>query len=345
MSNNTLPDNITGIEMNTKFHTQDLSKHTFLITGGSGFIGSNIVEYLINNNAGKVRVLDNLLTSSRINIDKFIGLPNFEFIEGDIRDLATCHKACEGIQFVSHQAALGSVPRSVKDPIATHSINATGFLNMLVAARDAKVEQFVYASSSSVYGDHPVLPKIESETGNPLSPYAVSKKTNELYASVFASTYKMRIIGLRYFNVFGPNQSPEGAYAAVIPLFMQAVIDHNSPVIDGDGEQTRDFTYVENAVQANIRAMLTKNEAALNQVYNVAVGERISVNQLFALIAKLTNSDLKPTHRETRPGDIRDSLANINKAKEFLSYEPTVRAEEGLKRTFAWFRTSGVNSK
>ncbi len=331
--------------MNTKFHTGDLSKYSFLITGGSGFIGSNLVEYLIDNNAGKVRVLDNLLTSSRINIEKFIGLPNFEFIEGDIRDLATCHKACEGINFVSHQAALGSVPRSVKDPIATHSINATGFLNMLVAARDAKVNQFVYASSSSVYGDHPVLPKIESETGNPLSPYAVSKKTNELYASVFASTYKMNIIGLRYFNVFGPNQSPDGAYAAVIPLFMQAVLDNQSPLIDGDGEQTRDFTYVENAVQANVRAMLTKNSAALNQVYNVAVGERISVNELFTLIAKLTDSNLKPTHRETRPGDIRDSLANINKAKEFLGYEPTVRAAEGLKRTFAWFRTSGVNTK
>ncbi len=328
-----------------KFHTEDLSKHTFLVTGGSGFIGSNIVQYLIDHNVGKVRVLDNLLTSSIENIEKFIGLPNFEFMQGDIRDLETCHLACKGIQYVTHQAALGSVPRSVKDPIATHSINATGFLNMLVASRDADVKQFVYASSSSVYGDHPTLPKAESETGNPLSPYAVSKKTNELYASVFATTYQMRIIGLRYFNVFGPNQSPEGAYAAVIPLFMQAVLDNKSPMIDGDGEQTRDFTYVENAVQANIRAMLIKSEKALNQVYNVAVGERISVNDLFAMVAKLTDSTLKPTHRATRPGDIRDSLANINKAKEFLGYEPTVHAAEGLKRTFAWFRTTGVNSK
>ncbi len=331
--------------MTTKFHNEDLSKFSFLITGGSGFIGSNIVDYLINNNAGLVRVLDNLLTSSKTNIEKYIGLPNFEFIEGDIRDIETCHRACKGIDFVSHQAALGSVPRSVKDPIATHSINATGFLNVLVAARDAGVKQFVYASSSSVYGDHPTLPKIEAETGNPLSPYAVSKKTNELYGNVFAKTYQMKIIGLRYFNVFGRNQSPAGAYAAVIPLFMQAVLDNIPPVIDGDGEQTRDFTYVENAVQANIRAMLTKNEAALDQVYNVAVGERISINQLFAMIAKLTDSTLKPLHRETRPGDIRNSLADISKAVQLLKYDPTVKAEEGLKRTFEWFKNSAVNLK
>lgn len=331
--------------MTTKFHNEDISKFSFLITGGSGFIGSNIVDYLINNNAGLVRVLDNLLTSSKTNIEKYIGLPNFEFIEGDIRDIETCHRACKGIDFVSHQAALGSVPRSVKDPIATHSINATGFLNVLVAARDAGVKQFVYASSSSVYGDHPTLPKIEAETGNPLSPYAVSKKTNELYGNVFAKTYQMKIIGLRYFNVFGRNQSPAGAYAAVIPLFMQAVLDNIPPVIDGDGEQTRDFTYVENAVQANIRAMLTKNEAALDQVYNVAVGERISINQLFAMIAKLTDSTLKPLHRETRPGDIRNSLADISKAVQLLKYDPTVKAEEGLKRTFEWFKNSAVNLK
>ena len=331
--------------MTTKFHTNDLSKYSFLITGGSGFIGSNIVEYLINNNARHVRVLDNLLTSSRVNIEKFIAHPNFEFIEGDIRDIETCHRVCKGIDYVSHQAALGSVPRSVKDPIATHSINSTGFLNILVAARDAQVKQFVYASPSSVYGDHPVLPKIESETGNPLSPYAVSKKTNELYANVFASTYGMKIIGLRYFNVFGPNQSPSGAYAAVIPLFMQAVLDHKAPMIDGDGEQTRDFTYVENAVQANIRAMLTKNSSALNQVYNVAVGERISVNQLYAMIAQLVNSDLKPIHRQTRPGDIRDSLADISKAQNLLEYQPEIKAAEGLKYTFEWFRNNIINTK
>ncbi|MBL0104917.1 MAG: SDR family oxidoreductase [Bacteroidetes bacterium] len=327
------------------FHTQDLSKYSFLVTGGSGFIGSNLVKYLLEHSAGKVRVLDNLLTSSYNNLKPFEGNPAFEFIEGDIRDQDTCARACNGIDFVSHQAALGSVPRSVKDPVATHSINATGFLHMLVAARDAKVKRFVYASSSSVYGDHPVLPKREDETGNPLSPYAVSKKTNELYARVFASTYAMQIIGLRYFNVFGPNQSPDGAYAAVIPLFMQSVIDGTSPNIDGDGLQTRDFTYVENAVQANVRAMLTSNENALNKVYNIAVGERLTVLELFNLIAGLTNSTVRPNHRETRPGDIRDSLADISRAKEFLGYEPTVKAAEGLKRTFDWFQTTQVKSK
>lgn len=322
---------------NTPFHSEELSGHSFLVTGGSGFIGSNLVEYLLKFNAGKVRVLDNLLTSSVNNIKPFMHLPNFEFIEGDIRDTETCRKACEGITHISHQAALGSVPRSVKDPQATHSINSTGFLNMLVAARDANVKRFVYASSSSVYGDHPVLPKIEEQTGNPLSPYAVSKKTNELYASVFAPTYKMEIIGLRYFNVFGPNQSPEGAYAAVIPLFMQAVLDHHSPFIDGDGEQTRDFTFVENAVQANVKAMLTSNQDALNQIYNVAVGESASINELFRQIAALKNSDLQPIHRETRAGDIRNSLADISKAQTLLNYNPTIRLREGLTQTFEWF--------
>ena len=326
------------------FHTEDLSKHKFLITGGSGFIGSNLVKYLIENGAGKVRVLDNLLTSSYDNIRTFEKNSAFEFIEGDIRDQAVCAKACEGISHVSHQAALGSVPRSVKDPVATHSINATGFLNVILAARDAGVKRFVYASSSSVYGDHPVLPKKEEQTGNPLSPYAVSKKTNELYAKVFAETYKMEIIGLRYFNVFGPNQSPNGPYAAVIPLFMQSVIDGTSPFIDGDGLQTRDFTFVENAVQANIRAMLTNNSSALNRVYNVAVGEQLSVLELFNLIAGLTNSTVKPTHRETRAGDIRNSLADISLAKEYLGYAPTIKAADGLKRTFEWFRTAQVKS-
>ena len=205
---------------------------------------------------------------------------NFNFIEGDITDIQTCKKSCVGIDYVTHQAALGSVPRSVKDPIATHAVNATGFLNMLVAAKDAKVKRVVYASSSSVYGDHPILPKKEDETGNPLSPYAVTKKTNELYANVFASTYQMEIIGLRYFNVFGPNQSPEGAYAAVIPLFMQAVLNKTAPYIDGDGEQTRDFTFVENAVEANIKSFFAERKDAVNQVYNFAVGEKISVNTL-----------------------------------------------------------------
>ena len=326
------------------FHNIDISKSSFLITGGSGFIGSNIVEYLVINHAGKIRILDNLLTSSIENIRPFLDLPNVEFIEGDIRDPETCSKACKGIDYVSHQAALGSVPRSVKDPQTTHAINSTGFLNILVAARDANVKRFVYASSSSVYGDHPVLPKVEEETGRPLSPYAVSKKSNELYASVFAGTYSMEIIGLRYFNIFGPNQSPNGPYAAVIPLFMQAVLDNKSPFIDGDGEQTRDFTYVENAVQANMRAMLTQESKALNQIYNVAVGERSSINELFNHIAILGQSNLKATHRETRAGDIQNSLADISKAKKLLGYTPSIHLPEGLKRTFEWFRKSAIKS-
>ncbi|HNS13301.1 MAG TPA: SDR family oxidoreductase [Bacteroidia bacterium] len=328
----------------SSFHKHDISKKSFLITGGSGFIGSNLVEYLVSHNAGHIRILDNLLTSSIENIRPFLKHSNVEFIEGDIRDSGICTQACKGIDYVSHQAALGSVPRSVKDPQTTHAINSTGFLNILVAARDAKVKRFVYASSSSVYGDHPVLPKTEDETGNPLSPYAVSKKTNELYARVFADTYAMEIIGLRYFNVFGPNQSPDGPYAAVIPLFIQSILDNKPPFIDGDGEQTRDFTFVENAVQANVLAMLTENKDALNQIYNVAVGERSSINQLYNLIAKLCGSDLSPTYRESRAGDIKDSLADISKAINNLGYRPTTQLAEGLKKTFEWFKKSAVNS-
>lgn len=326
------------------YHKTDLSKSSFLITGGAGFIGSNVVDYLIRNNAGKVRVLDNLATGFNRNIEKYTGLKNFEFVNADIRDVDACNNACRGIDFVSHQAALGSVPRSIKDPQSTHAVNATGFLNMIVAARDAKVKRFVYASSSSVYGDHPGLPKKEEHTGNPLSPYAVSKKTNELYAKVFAETYNMEVIGLRYFNVFGPNQSPEGGYAAVIPLFMQAVLENKSPVIDGDGEQSRDFTFVENAVQANILAMLSDNKDALNKIFNVAVGERVTVNELFRLIAELVNSDLKPTYRSPRPGDVRDSLADITSIQKHLGYNPTIKINEGLRQTLEWFRHTMVKT-
>jgi UDP-N-acetylglucosamine 4-epimerase len=319
------------------FHNESLSDKTFLVTGGAGFIGSNLVEYLLKHGAGKVRVLDNLLTSKIENLKPFLSHPNFEFREGDIRDLEECRSACEKIQYVSHQAALGSVPRSVNDPITSHEINATGFLNMLVAARYEKVKRVVYASSSSVYGDHPVLPKKEEETGNLLSPYAVTKKTNELYAAVFASTYNMQISGLRYFNVFGPKQSPDGPYAAVIPLFIQSVLNNKPPFIDGDGNQTRDFTFVENAVQANVRALLCR-DASMNHVYNVAVGERISINDLFAMVADLAAAKTNAVHRETRAGDIRDSLADISKSKKMLGYEPTVFIKEGLKITLDWFR-------
>ena len=322
------------------YHTADLSKSSFLITGGAGFIGSNIVRYLIDHNAGKIKVLDNFATGSFKNISRYNVNKNFEFIEGDIRDYETCRKCCEGIDYVSHQAALGSVPRSVKDPLTTHAVNATGFLNMILAAKDASVKRFIYASTSAVYGDHPALPKKEGQTGNPLSPYAVSKITNELYALVFADTYKMEIIGLRYFNVFGPNQSPAGPYAAVIPLFIRSVIDHKPPYIDGDGEQTRDFTYVENVVQANIRAMLTTNREAVNRIYNVALGERISVNKLFNLIAEFLNSDLRPIYRDKRQGDVRDSLADISAAKILLGYGPAININEGLTLTLEWFRQS-----
>ena len=322
------------------YHTADLSKSSFLITGGAGFIGSNIVRYLIDHNAGKIKVLDNLATGSFKNISRYNVNKNFEFIEGDIRDYETCRKCCEGIDYVSHQAALGSVPRSVKDPLTTHAVNATGFLNMILAAKEASVKRFICASTSAVYGDHPALPKKEGQTGNPLSPYAVSKITNELYAQVFADTYKMEIIGLRYFNVFGPNQSPAGPYAAVIPLFIRSVIEHKPPYIDGDGEQTRDFTYVENVVQANIRAMLTTNREAVNRIYNVALGERISVNKLFNLIAELLNSDLRPRYRDRRPGDVRDSLADISAAKILLGYRPAININEGLTLTLEWFRQS-----
>jgi UDP-N-acetylglucosamine/UDP-N-acetylgalactosamine 4-epimerase len=322
----------------TSFHKADLSKLSFLVTGGCGFIGSNIVEYLIRHNAGKVVVLDNVSTGFRKNIEPFLSKSKFRFIEGDITDLSACHEACAGIDYVNHQAALGSVPRSVRDPIATHAVNSTGFLNMLVAARDAKAKRFVYASSSSVYGDHPVLPKKEEETGNPLSPYAVTKKTNELYARVFAMTYGMEIIGLRYFNVFGPNQSPEGAYAAVIPLFMQAAINKTAPFIDGDGGQTRDFTFVENAVQANILSFFAEKKEALNRIYNVAVGEKISVNVLYDIIASLGGSVIRPVHRDTRAGDIRNSLADISSAESLLGYAPAIKVNEGLKIAFDWYR-------
>jgi UDP-N-acetylglucosamine 4-epimerase len=320
------------------FQQKDLAGLRFLVTGGAGFIGSNLVSWLLGNGAGHVRVLDDLSTGTADNLAAFRHLSNFEFIQGDIRDPETCKRACQGIHYISHQAALGSVPRSVKDPLATHSVNATGFLNMLTAAKDAGVRRFVYASSSSVYGDHPGLPKREEELGRPLSPYAVSKLTNELYATVFAPTYGIECIGLRYFNVFGPNQRPEGPYAAVIPLFMKAALNNTSAQIDGDGEQTRDFTYVDNAVQANLCAFFSSHPEAVNTVYNVAVGERISINQLYSIIYRLAGSECPAIHRTARTGDIRNSLADISKAEQLLGYHPTIRVEEGLKTTLDWFK-------
>jgi UDP-N-acetylglucosamine 4-epimerase len=320
------------------FHTEDLSEKSFLITGGAGFIGSHIVTYLLQHGAKKVRVLDNLATGFERNIEPFSSYPAFEFFPGDIRNSATCQEACAGIDYVSHQAALGSVPRSVKDPVTSNEVNVSGFVNMITAAKDAGVQTFVYASSSSVYGDEPNLPKIETRTGNPLSPYAVTKKTNELYAAVFSELYGMKTIGFRYFNIFGPRQDPDGPYAAVIPLFVSGIM-HGTPVyINGDGGQTRDFTYVDNAVQANIRGMLCTNEAAFGQAYNIAVGENFSVTYLYESIRELLGMQHEATYREPREGDIRNSLADISKAQTLLGYQPTHRFEEGLKKTVDFFR-------
>jgi UDP-N-acetylglucosamine 4-epimerase len=321
----------------TPYHTDDLSKYSFLVTGGAGFVGSNIVEYLLKQGAKKVRVLDNLSQGYIENLEEFNSNPAFEFMEGDITSLDDCRNACDGIDYVTHQAALGSVPRSIKTPEKTNAANVDGFLNMLIAARDANVKRFVYASSSSVYGDSPALPKIEQNIGKPLSPYAVSKYVNELYADVFHKCYGMEVVGLRYFNIFGPKQSPKGAYAAVIPLFIQGIFDNEAPYINGDGEQTRDFTFVENAVQANIRAMFATNPKAVGQVYNIAVGDRITINFLFDELARLAGSSLKANHRDDREGDIRDSLADISKAQELMEYNPLIKVGEGLKKTLDWF--------
>lgn len=322
---------------NLAFHNKDISNSSFLVTGGAGFIGSHIVEYLLNNGAGKVRVLDNLSTGFQRNIDLFTDNPNFEFIKGDIRDYQTCLQACEGMDYVSHQAALGSVPRSIADPVTSNEVNVSGFVNMITAAKNSNVKTFVYASSSSVYGDEPNLPKVEERVGNPLSPYAVTKKTNELYADVFAKLYGMKVVGFRYFNVFGPRQDPDGPYAAVIPLFVSGILNQKPVYINGDGEQTRDFTYVDNAVQANVRGMLCDNEAAFGQAYNVAVGENFSVNLLYNLVKENLGLEHEPTYREPRAGDIRNSLADITKAKTLLGYNPTQRFKEGLKQTVAFF--------
>jgi UDP-N-acetylglucosamine 4-epimerase len=326
----------------TKYHEVELKEKSFLVTGGAGFIGSNLVEYLLKYGAGKVRVLDNFSTGSMLNIESFKSHPAFELIEGDIRNLEDCRKAVEGMDYVSHQAALGSVPRSINDPITSNEVNITGFLNMLVASRDSNVQRFVYAASSSTYGDHPGLPKVEEQIGNPLSPYAVTKYVNELYAQVFSKTYDFHTIGLRYFNVFGPRQNPSGPYAAVIPLFIEAALNEQAPVINGDGETSRDFTFVENAVQANIKAMLLP-ALSKAEVLNIAFGERTTLNQLWNTIAAREGITLKPVYKEERKGDVKHSLADISKASQFMNYQPGIAVLDGIGIALAWYKAKHQN--
>ncbi|MEC7783809.1 MAG: SDR family oxidoreductase [Bacteroidota bacterium] len=322
---------------------QPLKNKKTLVTGGSGFIGSNLIEALLQ--AGvSVRCLDNLSTGNKENIQDFLALDNFEFIEGDIRDLETCRQAVAGCEFVSHQAALGSVPRSLKTPLLTHSVNVTGFLNMLEASRLEGVTRFVYAASSSTYGDNEALPKIESEIGKPLSPYAVTKLINEYYADVYKRNYGFNTIGLRYFNVFGPKQDPDGAYAAVIPKFIAALLNQESPVINGDGSFSRDYTYIDNVVQANLLALTTENPLALNEIYNIAYGTRTSLTELVNLLKeRLLNYDsdlvkVQPKYGPERPGDVPHSLASISKAKNLLGYDPDYDLDAGLRKAIMWYR-------
>jgi UDP-N-acetylglucosamine 4-epimerase len=318
-----------------------------LVTGGAGFIGSNLCEKLLES-SNRVVCLDNFSTGKRENVIPFLKNPTFKLIEGDIRELETCRRAVEGIDYVLHEAALGSVPRSINDPITTNEVNVSGFLNMLVAARDAKVKRFVYAASSSTYGDSKSLLKVEDNIGKPLSPYAITKYVNELYADVFAQTYGMECIGLRYFNVFGRRQRPDGAYAAVIPLFIRKLMNHESPVINGDGEYSRDFTYIDNVVQMNLLALETTRPEAVNQVYNTAFGERTTLNQLVEYLKEYLSgfdgeiTKIKVLHGPNRAGDIPHSLANIEKAKTLLGYNPQYSMKEGLKEIVKWYYQSAL---
>ncbi|WP_293943135.1 MULTISPECIES: SDR family oxidoreductase [unclassified Sphingobacterium] len=313
-----------------------------LITGGAGFIGSNLTEHFLGK-GHQVVVLDNFATGHRHNIEQHTNNPNFKLIEGDIRNNKDCQIAVEGVDYILHQAALGSVPRSIKDPQTTNEVNVTGFLNMLVAARDAGVKRFIYAASSSTYGDSENLPKVEDIIGKPLSPYAITKYVNELYADIFSKTYGLETIGLRYFNVFGRRQDPNGAYAAVIPLFVKKFMSHESPVINGTGDYSRDFTYIDNVIQMNERAMTTNNAAAVNTVYNTAVGDRTTLNQLVGYLKEfLTEYDaqiaqVEIIHGPNRQGDIPHSLASIDKARQLLDYEPTHVIREGLKEAVKWY--------
>jgi UDP-N-acetylglucosamine/UDP-N-acetylgalactosamine 4-epimerase len=319
-----------------------INNSSILVTGGAGFIGSNIVETLLAIGAKKIRVLDDFSNGHRRNIEPFLANPTFEFIEGDIRHLDTCKEVCAGMDYVLHQAALGSVPRSINNPITTNAVNVNGFLNMLEAVRHANVKRMVYAASSSTYGDSKILPKVEDQIGKPLSPYAVTKYVNELYAHVYYLNYGVESIGLRYFNVFGPKQDPNGAYAAAIPLFIQSVLNNSQVTIHGDGEQTRDFTFVQNAVQANLLALSANNKEVINQVFNIAAGNQVTVNDMWKSLNILAHKNIQPQYKEARKGDVIHSKASIEKARKLLGYEPEVPFEEGLRRTFKWFLDSGL---
>ncbi len=313
-----------------------------LVTGGAGFIGSNLIESLLLS-GNQVTCLDNFSTGKRENLKGFTGNPDFHLIEGDIRNIGDCENAVRGIDIVFHEAALGSVPRSIKDPVTSTDVNIGGFVKILFAAKEAKVKRFIYAASSSTYGDHPDLPKVEDKIGSPLSPYAITKYVDELFASNFSKTYGIDVIGLRYFNVFGRRQDPDGAYAAVIPRFLKMLMKHEIPLINGDGSVSRDFTYVDNVVQANILAAITGNKEALNQVFNVAHGERTTLNQLFNYLRELAGKydsqilTIEPDYGPDRAGDIRHSLASIEKARNLLGYEPVYNVRQGLEESVKWF--------
>lgn len=326
--------------------TLSISPKTWLVTGVAGFIGSNLLEALLKLDQ-RVVGLDNFATGYQHNLDEVQSLvtpaqwANFQFIQGDIRLLEDCQRACAGVDFVLHQAALGSVPRSLADPITTNSVNISGYLNMLVAARDAQVKSFTYAASSSTYGDHPDLPKVEDHIGKPLSPYAVTKYVNELYADVFSKCYGFNTIGLRYFNVFGPRQNPNGAYAAVIPKWVASLLKGEAVYINGDGETSRDFSFIQNAIQANLLAATSRDEAR-NQVYNMAVGDRTTLKQLFVLVRDNlvpygVPASTEPEYRDFRAGDVRHSLADITKAQRLLGYEPTHRIADGIQSATRWY--------
>jgi len=325
---------IKSLNLNSNYH--------ILVTGGAGFIGSNLCEALLTN-GNKVSCLDNFATGKRENIEHLMENENFRLLEGDIRNLKDCENACKNVDYVLHQAALGSVPRSINDPVTSNDVNVSGFLNMLVAARDAKVKRFVYAASSSTYGDSKNMPKVEEIIGKPLSPYAITKYVNELYADIFSTTYGLETIGLRYFNVFGRKQDPNGAYAAVIPKFVMQLMKHESPKINGDGSFSRDFTYIDNVIEMNVRAIVTENKEAVNTVYNVAYGERTTLNELVAMLKEYLSdfdSEIKNVNVEygpNRKGDVPHSLASIEKAKTLLGYKPSYDIKSGLKEAVSWY--------